>query len=198
MPLLIDSGIKAHNENKSRFSFELFWLKHEGFYDMISKEWKSINTGRNPIERWKNKIRHLRRFLKGWAKSMSGNYKKEKERLISLIDNLDLKAETIPLSQAERATLKNANEKITKLRRDEETKWAQRATVKHIQQGGSNTKYFHLIANGKKRKYLFYQLEQEEGTIVGDEDLKVYISEFYKKLFGDPIPSSVDLIEDNN
>jgi hypothetical protein len=42
--------------------------------------------------------------------------------------------------------------KITKLRRDEESKWAQRAKVKHIQQGGSNTKYFHLIANGNKRK----------------------------------------------
>jgi hypothetical protein len=67
---------------------------------------------------------------------MSGNYKKEKERLIAIIDELDLKAETIPLTQAERATLKDANEKITKLRRDEETKWAQRAKVKHIQQGG--------------------------------------------------------------
>jgi hypothetical protein len=78
--------------------------------------------------------------------------KKEKERLIEIIDRLDLKAQTIPLCQAERALLKDANEKITKLRRDEETKWAQRAKVKHIQEGGSNTKYFHLIANGKKRK----------------------------------------------
>jgi hypothetical protein len=46
------------------------------------------------------------------------------------------KQKTTPLSQAERVTLKDANEKITKLRRDEETKWAQRAKVKHIQQGG--------------------------------------------------------------
>jgi hypothetical protein len=138
------------------------------------------------------------RGLKGWAKGMSGNYKKEKERLISLIDNLDLKADNTSLSQAERATLKDANEKITKLRRDEETKWAQRAKVKHLQQGWSNTKYFHLIANGKKRKKKIYQLEQDEGTIIGDEDLKVYISEFYKKPFGEPIQSNVVLIEDNN
>jgi hypothetical protein len=83
---------------------------------------------------------------------MSGKYKQEKERLIEIIDRLDLKAENTPLSRAERTLLKDANEKITKLRRDEETKWAQRAKVKHIQEGGSNTKYFHLIANGKKRK----------------------------------------------
>jgi hypothetical protein len=48
--------------------------------------------------------------------------------------------------------LKDVNEKITKLMRDEETKRVQRAKVKHIQQGRSNTNYFHLIANGKKGK----------------------------------------------
>jgi hypothetical protein len=112
---------------------------------------------------------------------MSGNYKKEKETLIRIIDELDLKAETYPPSQAKRATLKDANEKITKPRRDEETKWAQRAKVKHIQQAGSNTRYFHLIANAKKRKKEIYQLVQEEGTIVGEFFLRVFISEFYKK-----------------
>jgi hypothetical protein len=80
-PLLIDSGIKAHNGNQPRFSFELFWFRQEGFYEMVVKEWNSINTGRNPIERWQNKIRHLRRFLKGWAKSMSGNYKKRERKI---------------------------------------------------------------------------------------------------------------------
>jgi hypothetical protein len=50
-PLLIDSGIKAHNGNQPRFSFELFWFRQEGFYEMVSKEWNSINTCRNPIER---------------------------------------------------------------------------------------------------------------------------------------------------
>jgi hypothetical protein len=28
-----------------------------------------------------------------------------------------------------------------------------------------------------------YQLEQEEGTIVGDDNLKVYITKYYKKNF---------------
>jgi hypothetical protein len=46
---------------------------------------------------------------------------------------------------------------------------------------------------GKKK---IYQLEQEEGTIVGDDNLRVYISEYYKKLFGNPEPSSVSLDED--
>jgi hypothetical protein len=147
------------------------------------------------MENWLNKLRHIRRFLKGWAKNQSGRYKKEKERLLIMIDHLDLKAESVPLSLNEREELKKANESLSKLRREEESKWAQRAKVKHVQEGGNNTKYFHLIANGKHRKKKIFQLEQDEGTIVGEHNLKVYITEFYKKLFGTPAPSHISLVE---
>jgi hypothetical protein len=45
--------------------------------------------------------------------------------------------------------MRQANDELAKLRRNEESKWAQREKVKHIMKGGDNTKYFHLIANGK-------------------------------------------------
>jgi hypothetical protein len=163
---------------------------------MVAAEWRGVMTGSTPILRWQNKIRHLRRFLKGWAKNQSGKYKKEKERLLSIIDDLDIKAESTPLSTYEKKTLRDATDNLNKLRRDEETKWAQRAKVKHVQEGGNNTKYFHLIANGKHRKKKIFQLEQEEGTIVGEDNLKVYITEYYKKLFGDPITNSFSLMEE--
>ena len=53
-----------------------------------------------------------------------------KDRLTLLIDQLDIKAETIPLSAAERAAKKEADAFLAKLKRDEESKWAQRAKVK--------------------------------------------------------------------
>jgi hypothetical protein len=112
----------------------------------------SVLSGSSPVEVWQHKVRHLRQFLRGWAKNLSGVYRKEKERLSLLIDELDLNAETVPLNAAERDQKREADIAIAKLRRDEETKWAQRAKVKHIQEGGNNTKYFHLIANGKHRK----------------------------------------------
>jgi hypothetical protein len=92
-PLLLDSGEQAHLGNKSKFSFEVSWLKMEGFIDMVSKEWSSISFGANPMEKWQNKIRHVRSFLRGWAKNLSSEYKKEKERLLLRIDELDRRAE---------------------------------------------------------------------------------------------------------
>jgi mannosylglycoprotein endo-beta-mannosidase len=123
-------------------------------------------------------------------------YKKEKEKLLALIDELDIKAETIPLVCLEREALRNANDCLAKLQYEEEAKWAQRAKVKHVQEGGNNTKYFHLIANGKHRKKENFQLEQDEGIIVREENLKVYIIEYYKKLFGAPTENNFILRED--
>jgi hypothetical protein len=109
---------------------------------------------------------------------------------------LDIKAETVPLNTFEREELKVANDKISKLRRDEEIKWAQRAKVKHVQEGGNNTKYYHLIANGKHRRKKIFQLEQNEGTIIGQENIKKYITGFYKNLFGPPSENYFSLLED--
>jgi hypothetical protein len=50
--------------------------------------------------------------------------KKEQQKLWAIIDELDIKAESTPLSVSERDALGDANERITKLRRDVETKWA--------------------------------------------------------------------------
>ena len=55
-----------------------------------------------------------------------------------------------------------------------------------------------LIANGKHRKKKFFQLEQEEGTIIGQENLKTYITEYYKKLFGESISGDVTVFENRN
>jgi hypothetical protein len=140
----------AHIGNRNTFSFELSWMHQDVFFfETVRDEWISIHSGISPIERWKHMVRHLRQFLRGWAKNLSGVHKKEKARLTLIIDELDLKAETTPLSEVERAQEREADIGIAKLWRDDETKWAQHAKVKHIQEGGNNTKYFHLIANGK-------------------------------------------------
>jgi hypothetical protein len=56
------------------------------------------------------------------GKNQSERYKKEKERLLDIIDQLDVKAETNHLSLSEREVLKNANENLNKLIREEESK----------------------------------------------------------------------------
>jgi hypothetical protein len=51
-PLFIDSGDSSHLGNKNHFSFELSWMRQEGFYDLVVNEWNAIQFGTTPIERW--------------------------------------------------------------------------------------------------------------------------------------------------
>ena len=194
-PLLVDSGEATHVGNKSMYSFESAWFEREGFLDLIAREWAKDTGGGTNVERWQNKIRHLRQFLRGWAKHLSGIYKAEKERLLLLIQSLDLKAESSILDTRELETKVEAELRLKELLRVEELKWALRAKVRKIVQGDDNTQFFHMIANSKHRKKRIFQLEQDEGTILGQENLKLYITNYYKQLFGPLEDNFVSLVE---
>jgi hypothetical protein len=62
---------------------------------------KKENKGGTPMQRWQNKMRRLRQFLRGRAKNMNGAYKKEKQELLRKAEELDKKAESQLLSQHE-------------------------------------------------------------------------------------------------
>ena len=112
------------------------WFEREGLLDLIAREWAKGLGGRTAVERWQNKIRHLRSFLRGWAKHLSGLYKVEKERLLSLIQSLDVKAENTILPAAELHAKLDAKMRLKELLREEELKWALRAKVRRVVQGG--------------------------------------------------------------
>uniref|UniRef100_A0A452Z307 Uncharacterized protein n=1 Tax=Aegilops tauschii subsp. strangulata TaxID=200361 RepID=A0A452Z307_AEGTS len=76
-PLLVDSGEATHVGNRNTFSFELGWFERERFMELIATEWARDSGGSSNMVRWQNKIRHLRQFLRGWAKNQSGIYKVE-------------------------------------------------------------------------------------------------------------------------
>ena len=75
--------------------------------------------------------------------------------------------------------------RLANLLREEEIKWFQRAKTRDFLQEDSNTKYFKMVANGKRRKTRIFRLEQEEGVIEGEEYPRKYITNCYKRLFGD-------------
>jgi hypothetical protein len=58
------------------------------------------------------------------------------------------------------------------LLREEEMKWYQKAKVKDLLEGDSNTNYFQLVANGKYRNSSIFQLQHEGQTIEGEDALK--------------------------
>jgi hypothetical protein len=183
-PLLLSLGGKVKHKKQQPFKFELGWLLKDGFFEVVSEVWKKERRGTSLMQIWQNKIRKLRQFLRGWAKNMNGAYKKEKKELLRKAEELDKKAESQLLSQREWDLKQSVHERLTQVLREEEVKWFQRAKTTNILKGDNNTKYFQMVANGKRSKTRIFRLEQEEGMVEGEEQLKSYISNYYKSLFG--------------
>ena len=78
--------------------------------------------------------------------------RKKKETLLNKLDELDKKAENSLLDESELNLKHVLSERLAELLREEELKWYQRAKVKHLLEGDANTKYYHLLANGRHRK----------------------------------------------
>jgi len=150
-PLLLSTNNPSPTY-QPQFKFELSWLLRDGFCDMVKNVWQETVVNGSPIERWQTKIRKLHQHLRGWARNVSGSYKKEKKDILNKLDDLDKKAESATLSQPELDLKHVLNVKLAELLREEELKWYQRAKAKHLLEGDANTKYYHLLANGRHRK----------------------------------------------
>ena len=87
--------------------------------DMVKDVWESVDDGGIAMERWQNKVRRLRQFLRGWAKNVSGHNKKEKKDLLDKLDALDKKAEMSPLSTQELDIKNYMSNRLASLLREE-------------------------------------------------------------------------------
>ena len=87
-PILLSTG-SSTSPIKPQFKFELGWLLRDGFDDLVKRIWAQPAVGNSPIQRWNYKMRNMRKFLRGWARHTTGMLKKEKERMCSIIDELD-------------------------------------------------------------------------------------------------------------
>jgi hypothetical protein len=131
------------------------------------------------------------------GKNTNGQYKKEKKEIMNKLEQIDKKAEGAMLSPQEVDAKNCLNARLMQLLREEEIKWYQRSKVNKLLQGDSNTRYFHLVANDKRRKYHIFQLEDGDRIIKGEEPLKSYIMDYYKNLFG-PFDSGMFSLDEDN
>ena len=108
---------------------------------------------------------------------------------------MDIEAEVRDLNEDELECLTQSRDHLTKLLREKEIKYYQWAKAKDVLLGDNNTHYFHMIANGNHRKRGIYSLENGSTKVEGHANLKSFITEFYKGLFGEPEKNSFTLDE---
>jgi hypothetical protein len=70
--LLLDIGRSPSSGNQHLFKFELDWLLHDRFVDMVKEIWESVADEADSMRHWQARIQRVRQHLRGWAKNVKG------------------------------------------------------------------------------------------------------------------------------
>ena len=105
VPLIFNFGV--HEVFKPKlFRFENWWLEREEFHELVFKTWLTPCRESDPIEVWQYKIRMLRKKIRGWARNVDAEIRKNKQALLREYDMLDVFQEDHSLAEKEKERMK--------------------------------------------------------------------------------------------
>jgi hypothetical protein len=159
----------VYRSRSSRFIFENGWLLVQGFKALLSAKWGQLleesRCRRDLVEVWHGFSVGLRSFLKGWSANLGSDKKREKALILSQIRVLDDRADSIGLSDDDWALRYHLEELIVLFYQREEEYLRQRGRLEWTLEGDVNTKYFHAVANGQRRKCTISTLSSGAGFV---------------------------------
>lgn len=92
----------------------------------------------------------------------------------------------------------DAKEKLNGLLLHEESYWKQRAKIFWLEEGDTNSKFFHAAASSKKKSNFISVLKSNEGNLVsGHEKLCSIIKKYYSNIFSDDQLSNTYVSQEN-
>jgi mannosylglycoprotein endo-beta-mannosidase len=100
----------------------------------------------------------FKQYFKGWGFNLQGELKKKRKGISDELVKLELIEESGDLSKDQYFRKVWLVKESLNLLDQEEAYWHKRCHEQWLLKGDNNTKYFHKIANGRKRKKYYHIL----------------------------------------
>jgi len=160
VPLLV--YVNEDNWGPRPFRMLKCWVDLPAYDQFVCEKWASYN-----IEGWgtfvlKEKLKLLKGSLKDWHQNHCQNLDARCGTLKERMSTLDTKGETAVLEEEEELELRELSLRLHSLSCVQTSKCWQHARVKWLQEGDSNTKFFHEIMSSRRRSNTI-QLSQVNG-----------------------------------
>lgn len=181
-PLLLQTNLNI--SPKPRFHFEIFWPKFNDYQSVLSQSWVCTDSVSDPIVRLDYKLRNLARELRSWSARRIGIIREQLLMARTIILKLDQASDARALTESERSLRADLKQKCLGLSSLDRTIARQRSRVRFLAEGDANTKYFHLLARGRRRKNAITRLRGQTGYTSDQTAMEQAIHEHFMGVFG--------------
>ncbi|XP_039140432.1 uncharacterized protein LOC120277641 [Dioscorea cayenensis subsp. rotundata] len=182
VPIRLEVGF--HLPIPRSFRFEQAWCLTDNFDMLIREWWSSLHPCGCGAFILAKKITRLRENLKTWAKFEFGSIKLKKLGLLHEMDLLDRVRETRSLTPFEVNGEVHLRTKLGAILRQEETYWKQRARMNWIKEGDENTRFFHLVANGRRNRNFIPWVLRDNIRVDDIDGIGRTFTSYYQNLYG--------------
>ncbi|XP_059288801.1 uncharacterized protein LOC132042210 [Lycium ferocissimum] len=138
------------------------------FLDLISGNWSTWEH-EDPFINFKWKMKKLKGVLSKWSREVFGDIFKQliiREEIVRLKKEL---FEENP-SQVNRMVLQKAQAETKRYLHYEEAYWRQKSSLDWFVDGDKNTRFFHNLVKGRRKKLQIKRIQNSDGSWIGDED----------------------------
>ncbi|KAL8109869.1 hypothetical protein AgCh_025820 [Apium graveolens] len=173
-PILMQLVETTISRKQFRFRFENTWLKEPCFKDEVSVFWRSVlATHILP------KLLSISAFMAKWGRTFFHKFRdkvKHQKKVVSNLVNRENEMGINPYFEERK--------RLHELLLHEEVYWKQRAKTFWLQEGDSNSRYFHAHASQRKKLNRIPYLEKEEGLKVDEEnEMKLLVKDYFSSVF---------------
>jgi hypothetical protein len=134
------------------FKFENFWLKLPRFHETVQQAWNQPSHHTEPFHRLGHKLHVTAKALRSWSASITSDAKLKFFMAQTVFHLFDLLQEARPLSDAEFNIRSKLKRRLLGWAVLERARKRQCSRVRNLREGDANTRFFHLKANGRRRK----------------------------------------------
>ncbi|VFQ87102.1 unnamed protein product [Cuscuta campestris] len=180
-PLLLDCILETPRSPKG-FKVLNVWFSNPSFLTTINHIWTSTGTC-GGMRGFSNKLKELKSAIRKWNKESFGdifqNLKKAEEEAITA----ELSYDSNPI-ESNREAWSQAMANLLMATKKETEYWKQKAQIRGMEKGDSNSKFFHSFVKGRRAKLTISQIKSRSGQTLKDAaSIKAEAVDFFTQTF---------------
>jgi hypothetical protein len=164
------------------FKFNNCWLEHPDFFSFVQTTWESLVIHGKKAFIIKEKLKRLKEALKLWNQEVFGIVDINLDKTVKELNDLE---EQMANGDNDAAFI-NSKEKIKQFweqLHSKESLLQQKSRTKWIQEGDSNTRYFHASIKGRRRRNQIAMLKKGGEWIEGVNEIKETVKDHFSNHF---------------